>query len=408
LSAVAIVCGLSTPDADLLRTQNMAHLTKKLASTTPVTIWCDKLPGFGVRVTSGGHRSYVMRYRTEARTERLMTLGRVEDMHPDVARELARERFKEIRHGADPKAERDKRRDAPTVEDLAKRFLAEHAVKKRSSTAVNYELGFRLHVLPRMGSMKVADVTEEDVEKMHREMGETPIAANRVVAALTKAFNLAERWKWRARGTNPCEFVEDYPEETRQRILAPEEVARLWEVMGQSNSVAAPLFKLLLLTGCRTAEWRLALWSWLDLERGTLSLPDRASKTGQRVVSLAPEVVSLLDALPRASVYVLPGETGGPMKGHQKAWRSIRKAAGLDDVRIHDLRHTFGSWAHRNGMSLKAVADLLGHKQLSTSERYISGIGTEAHRNATIVAGAIFGMAEKRNGPSPKKGAVAS
>ena len=386
----------------------MAHLTKKLVETTTETIWCDKLPSFGVRVYPGGARSYVIRYRTEARTERILTIGRVADLHPDIARELAREKFKEIRHGADPKAERDKRRDAPSVEDLAKRFLAEHAVKKRASTAVNYELGFRLHVLPRMGSMKVADVTDEDVEKMHREMMETPIAANRVVAVLSKAFNLAERWKWRARGTNPCEFVEDYPEEGRQRILSEEEVARLWEVMRHSNSVAAPLFQLLLLTGCRTGEWRKALWSWVDLERGTLSLPDRASKTGQRVVSLAPEVVSLLDALPRASVFVLPGETGGPMSGHQKAWRAIRKAAGLDDVRIHDLRHTFGSWAHRNGMSLKAVADLLGHKQLSTSERYISGIGTEAHRNATIVAGAIFGMTGKRNGPNPKKGAVAS
>lgn len=386
----------------------MAHLTKKLCSTTPATIWCDRLPGFGVRVTKGGHRSFVMRYRTASGTERLLTIGRVAELHPDEARDLAVERFKEIRHGADPKADRDKRRDAPTVKDLAARFLAEHAVKKRASTAVNYELGFRLHVLPRMGSMKVADVSDEDVEKMHREMGETPIAANRVVAALSKAFNLAERWKWRARGTNPCEFVEDYPEETRQRILAPDEVARLWEAMRQSNSVAAPLFQLLLLTGCRTGEWRKALWSWVDLERGTLSLPDRASKTGQRVVSLAPEVVSLLDALPRASVFVLPGETGGPMSGHQKAWRAIRTAAGLDDVRIHDLRHTFGSWAHRNGMSLKAVADLLGHKQLSTSERYISGIGTEAHRNATIVAGAIFGMTGKENGPNPKKGAVAS
>ena len=386
----------------------MAHLTKKLASTTPVTVWDDRLPGFGVRVTKGGHRSYVIRYRTEARTDRLMTIARVAEMHPDDARELAQEKFKEIRQGADPKTERDKRRDAPTVRDLSERFIAEHSVKKRASTAVNYEIAFRLHVLPRMGSMKVADVTEEDVEKMHREMGKTPIAANRAVAALTKAFNLAERWKWRARGTNPCEFVEDYPEEVRQRILTTEEVARLWEVLRQSNSVAAPLFKLLLLTGCRTAEWRLALWSWVDLERGTLSLPDRASKTGQRVVSLAPDVVSLLDALPRTSVYVLPGETGGPMKGHQKAWRAIRKAAGLEDVRVHDLRHTFGSWAHRNGLGLKAVADLLGHKQLSTSERYITGIGSEAHRNATIVADALFGMAGKGNGPSPKKGAVAS
>lgn len=383
-------------------------ITKTIAETTTSTVWDDKLPGFGVRVSPKGARAYVIRYRTASGTERLMTLGRPAEMHPEEAREMARERFKEIRQGKDPKVDRDKLRDAPTVEDLGKRFLAEHAVKKREKTLEGYETAFRLHILPRMGSMKVRDVQDEDVEKMHREMMDTPTAANRTVAALSKAFNLAERWKWRDRGTNPCEFVEDYPEETRQRILAPEEVARLWEAMRSSTSPVAPLFKLLLLTGCRTGEWRKSLWSWVDLDNATLSLPDRASKTGQRVVSLAPEVVSLLRDLPATSVYILPGRKGGPISGHQKAWQEIRRRAGLEDVRIHDLRHTFGSWAHRNGMSLKAVADLLGHKQLSTSERYITGIGSEAHRNATIVAGSIFGMTEKRNGPSPKKGAVAS
>ena len=386
----------------------MAHLTKKLATTTTTTVWDDRLPGFGVRVSKGGSRSYVIRYRTAAGTERLLTIGKVEVLHPDEAREMARDKFKAVSQGIDPKAERDKLRDAPTVEDLGKRFLSEHANKKRASTSTNYELAFRLHINPALGKLKVRDVSDEDVEKMHREMGETPIAANRAVAALSKAFSLAERWKWRDRGTNPCEFVEDYPEEARQRILDAEEIARLWEALQRSTSPSAPLFKLLLLTGCRTGEWRLALWSWIDLTAGTLSLPDRASKTGQRVVSLAPEVVTLLRALPATSVYVLPGRTGGPMSGHQKAWRAVRKAAGLSDLRIHDLRHTFGSWAHRNGMSQKAVADLLGHKQLSTTDRYITGIGSEAHRNATIVAGAIFGMGRKGNGPSRKKGAVAS
>ena len=386
------------------------RITKTVATTTKVTIWCDRLPGFGVRVSPSGSRSYVIRYRTAAGTERLLTIGKVEVFHPDEAREMARDKFKAVSQGIDPKAERDKVRVAPTVEDLGKRFIAEHANKKRASTAVNYELAFRLHINPRLGKQKVRDVSDEDVERLHREMMETPIAANRTVAALSKAFTLAERWKWRDRGTNPCEFVEDYPEEARQRILDAEEITRLWEVLDRwdASIPIAPLVKLLILTGCRTGEWRLALWSWIDLTAGTLSLPDRASKTGQRVVSLAPEVVSLLDALPRASVFVLPGKTGGPMSGHQKAWRAIRKAAGLSDLRIHDLRHTFGSWAHRNGMSQKAVADLLGHKQLSTTDRYITGIGSEAHRNATIVAGAIFGMGKKGNGPSPKKGAVAS
>ncbi len=379
----------------------MPKLTKTLATTTKQTVWDDMLPGFGVRVTRSGRRTYVMRYRTASRTERMMTLGRVEDMHPDDARELARENFKDVRHGKDPKADRDKLRKAPTVADLAKRFMEEHAEKKRPGTARNYEILWRRHILPRMGNLKVADVDHDDASALHLAMKATPVNANRALEVLTKAFTLAEKWRMRERGTNPCEFVEAYAEESRQRILTRSELERLWAVLDRWDSRVpmAPLVQLLLLTGCRVSEWRLALWSWLDLERGTLSLPDRAAKNGQREVTLAPEVVSLLEALPRTSVYVLPGDTGGPIQDHEGIWQRIRKAADLEGVRLHDLRHTVGSYAHREGLGLKAVADLLGHKQLRTAERYIHGIGSEAHRNATIVAGAIFRPREIKRPP---------
>lgn len=375
----------------------MPKLTKTLASTCAETTWDSTLPGFGVRVTASGRRTYVMRYRTAARTERMMTLGRVEDLHPDEAREMARERFKEVRQGRDPKVERDRLRSAPTVADLAERFMADHAVKRRPGTARNYAILWRLHILPRLGGLKVTDVGYEDVAGVHLAMRETPVNANRALEVLTKAFTLAEKWRWRPDGTNPCRFVEADEEETRQRILTEAEVARLWSTLETFDcSVPMPtLVRLLLLTGCRVSEWRLAMWSWLDLDAGTLSLPARASKTGQRVVSLAPEACEVLRSLPRASVYVLPGETGGPIQGHEGIWRRIRARAGLDRVRLHDLRHTVGSWAHREGLGLKAVADLLGHKQLRTAERYIHGIGSEAHANAARTAGTIVRMAAK-------------
>lgn len=386
----------------------MPKITKTLATSTQKTIWDDQLPGFGVRVTSSLRRTYVMRYRTATGTERMMTLARVEEMHPDEAREMARDHFKAVRHGKDPKVERDKLRVAPTIEDLSRLYMDQHAVRLRTGTARNYEILWRKHILPKVGRLKVADADFQDMAAVHLAMRATPVNANRALEVLTKAFTLAEKWGWRPAGTNPCRFVEAYPEEVRQRILSEEEVARLWAVLDAWDSrVPMPtLVKLLMMTGCRVSEWRCALWSWVDLERGVLSLPELASKTGQREVTLAPEVCQLLASLPRTSVFILPGDKGGPIQGHQSIWRAIRKAAGLDGVRLHDIRHTVGSWAHRNNLGLKAVADLLGHKQLRTAERYIHGIGSEARANASVVAGAIAGMV-KRNDPRVR-GAVAS
>jgi integrase len=148
---------------------------------------------------------------------------------------------------------------------------------------------------------------------------------------------------------------------------------------------------LLLLTGCRSGEWRTALWSWLDLDNAVLRLPD--SKTGAKTVSLSPDAVAILRALPRSSIFVLPGATGGPLGGHRRIWLRILRRAGISDtVRIHDLRHTVGSYAHRAGATQREVADLLGHKQMSTAARYIHGPESERHQNAARASQAILKM----------------
>lgn len=378
----------------------MPRLTKRLADAAPIGYtWDSELPGFGLRVLTSGRRSYVLRFRTASGTERLLTIGTTAELLPDEARERARDLKRAAKDGRDPKQERSAAREAPRLSDLRDRMLDEHCQQRKARTREAYETAWRLHILPRLGDIVVADITETDVLKIRRGMAETPTQANRVLACLSKALSLAERWRWRPQHSNPCRYVDHYPEESRERILTGEELARLFDALDTCTTVmesTRSLFRLLLLTGLRSGEWRLAQWSWLDEINQTLRIPNHGSKTGARVVPLSPDVMRVLDALPRSSVFILPGLTGGPMSGHQKAWRAVCAAAGVSGVRIHDIRHTVGTYAHHAGATQREVADLLGHRQLSTTERYINGIGSAGHQNATRATATIIEMATKK------------
>jgi integrase len=372
-------------------------LTKRTVDSSPVGMtWDDQLPGFGLRVLASGRRSYVVRFRTATGTERLLTLGTTAELHPEAAREMARLARADARHGKDPGAERKAKRQAPRLEELRDRFLAEHSSQKKPGTARNQEIHWRLHILPALGNPAVADVTESDVIRLRQKLAATPINCNRVMETLSKAFDLAERWRWRETGSNPCRWVEDFPETKRERILEPAEVAAIWSHMDDIDVLpsARALFRLLLLSGCRSGEWRTALWSWVDLDNAVLRLPD--SKTGAKTVSLSPDAVAILRDLPRSSIFVLPGSTGGPLGGHRRIWLRILRRAGIaDTVRIHDLRHTVGSYAHRAGASQREVADLLGHKQMATAARYIHGPESEKHQNAARASQAIMKLVRR-------------
>jgi integrase len=367
--------------------------------------WDSVLPGFGLRVLESGRRSFVVRYRTHTGTGRLLTLGTSEELHPEEAREMAREAFKAVRAGGDPKADRTRRRQAARLEELRDRFMAEHAAQKRKGTARNYEIAWRLHVLPALGNPAVADIAQADLLRLHRKLAPRPTNCNRVFEMLRVAFRLAEKWGMRPRHSNPCEDIEDFPEAPRETLLEPDEVARLWAELDSPRWMPsfATLVRLLLLTGCRCGEWRRSLWSWVDLPNARLRIPHEGSKTGARDVPLPPEVVELLAALPRTSLFVLPGRDGGPVEGHQRMWRNLKAAARIrPEVRLHDIRHTVGSLAHRAGASQREVADLLGHRQMATAARYIHGPQSEKHRNAARASGAILSIVRSDEDRRPK------
>lgn len=359
-----------------------------------IAVWDDAVPGFGVRVTYSGRRVYVVRYRNRHGKDRLYTFARFADMHPEQARDMARRLFSRIREGDDPAEEKIEAKNAPTLANLCERMTDDHLSKKKAGTRRSYEQLWRLHILPAIGKDKiVAEIDERDIDRLVKHCGDRHATSNRALAVLSKALNLAERWKMRPRNSNPVRGTERHQERKRERTLEPHEVPRIWAALDDPKVMpsAAAFFRLLLLTGLRDSEWRLALWSWVDLDGAALRLPD--SKTGQRVVPLSPDVMALLRTLPRTSIYILPGRKGGPMSGHRKIWRKLCEAAKIEDpVRIHDIRHTVGSLAHRAGASQRDVADLLGHKQMSTAARYIHGPDSEKHKNAARASQAIMKM----------------
>jgi integrase len=338
-------------------------------------LWDPELPGFGLRVRPSGRRYYVIQYRLKGRTRRL-TLGPHSALTPDRARKKAAKLLADARDGGDPAITIRSLAKSITVADLAKRFLAQHAeLKKKPASLRNDRLNLRLHVLPRLGPIPLAAVTRADIAALHHALRKKPTTANRVLALLSKMFNLAERWGLRADGTNPCRHVERFPERPRERYLSDEELARLGGVLrdaeekGLASAEAVAAIRLLLLTGCRVSEILGLRWEDVDVERRCLRFVD--SKTGAKRTPLNRAAIEVLEGLKRKSIWVLPGKVPDqPLVNLAKPWDRIREVAKLEDVRLHDLRHTHGSSAAGAGLSLHLVGALLGHRQPATTARY--------------------------------------
>ena len=274
----------------------------------------------------------------------------------------------EAKGGGDPAAARDARRKAPTMKQLGKRFLEDYVPDHcKPSTAYEYGRSVKLFIEPRIGKRKVRDIKRSDIAELHHALRETPYQANRTLGVLSKMFSMAEVWGWRPDGSNPCLHIKRYKEEKRERFLSAEEFARLGKVLdeilrdGSVTFSAVVAIRLLMLTGCRLSEIQKLRWDHVDLEAGELRLPD--SKTGGRAVPLAPSAVRLLEGLTRDedNPWVIAGrKPGSHLTDLQHPWRRIRARAELDDVRIHDLRHSFASRALALSEGLPMIGKLLG------------------------------------------------
>ncbi len=340
-------------------------------------VWDSDVKGFGLRITHKGARAFVLNYRTETGTERRLTIGSFGNWSVSRAREKARELRCDVDGGGDPMQDRRDKREAPDVNDLAARFEAEHLSAGRATTMVDYKSLLKLHILPRIGKLKVAAVGYADLAKLHSEVKKAsgPYRANRAVAVVSSMMGLAIRWGLRS--DNPAQGVKRAHEEKRERFLSAAEIARLEGAMAShKDTTACNALRLLLLTGARRGETLTARWEQFDLDAGVWKKPSAATKQGrEHVVPLSGQAKALLTRMRAAAdttnPFVFPGSMGAMLPGMlRKAFLEVCEQAGLTGVRVHDLRHSFASMLASGGTPLLVVGKLMGHTKAETTFRY--------------------------------------
>ena len=353
-------------------------LTKRTVDTLEVegkdaVFWDRDLAGFGVRVHPTGRKAYVVQTRGPGGPKRV-TLGRHGELSTAEARKRAVPVIDRIKRGENPEPKPPE--PALTVADLADRFMRVHVeTHLKPSTIASYRYLFKKHILPALGGMEIERVGRAQVSALHHSLRGTPGAANRAVGVLSGMFSLAETWELLPPGKNPCRAVRPYKMRRRERFLTDEEFRRLGGALKDADGSVWPpalaAIRLLMLTGCRRSEILNLRWDDVDHTAGELRLRD--AKTGPRMVPLTTPALRVLDGIARSegNPWVFPGRNGASRPLNLTAyWERIRARAGLDDARIHDLRHSYASRALALGEGLSAIGKLLGHSKVSTTARY--------------------------------------
>jgi integrase len=401
-------------------------------------VWDGKLPGFGVRVRPSGIMSYVVVYRAgvgRGAPVRRFTIGNVGKTTPEAARRRAKAILGAVAHGQDPAGEKATERGTLTVSTLADRFMSEHVdLKCKPGTAAFYRHLFDKIIKPELGANKADKVTRAQIARLHGKLKATPFQANRVLAVIGSMYTFAGRSGIVTEGMNPARRIEQFKEHRRERFLTGGELRRLgsaireaetkgipWDVderkpkakhlpkaknrFTKIGPFAAAAIRLLLFTGCRLREILHLKWEQVDLERGLVFLAD--SKTGRKTVILNAPALAVLAGLDRLGSYVVPGDDPErPRADLKRPWEAVAKRAGLDGVRLHDLRHTYASFGAGGGLGLPIIGKLLGHTQASTTQRYAHLDADPLRRASEAIGGRIAAALDGRRAEAvvPLKG----
>jgi integrase len=368
----------------------------------------DDVRGFGLRLQRRADgsvlRTYVIRYRKSGSNQRRLKVGEPSRMSLEDARKEARKLLTKADQGGDPIAERKAEIGEPTLAEMAEKFLALHASKRKSKDSIARTL--KANILPVLGRKKFKDVTKEDVERLALRITNQgrPITANRTVATLSSLMSYGGR----KGAANPCTGVLRNPENKRRRYLSSDELERLGAALeaaeGKDHPSALLAIRLLVLTGCRKNEILTLRWDYVSLERSCLFLPD--SKTGAKVVPLGDAALALLAQAPRreGNPYVCWSDKGH-LIGLHRIWNRIRIAAGLRDVHLHDLRHTFASVGVGSGVGLPIVGRILGHSNYATTERYAHLADSPVRTAANAISSEILALMSRRSNVVPFRAA---
>ncbi len=379
------------------------RLTDKLARSLPAPAGGNRITydadvrGFGLRVTAKQRKAFILNYRVNGR-ERRYTIGAYPDWSVAAAREEAKRLKREVSLGQDPMGVRHIERATPTVAQLFARYLEEYGPRKATRSQKDEHAMLEKLVSPALGRLKVHEVRHQDVDQVHRAISETrPVRANRVAQLLHRIFNLAIRWGYRQ--DNPVSGWHRNPEEKRTRYLSAEELTRLTQALAKHpNRQSANIIRLLLLTGARRGEVMTATWDQFDLKARVWVKPSAHTKARrEHRVPLSAAAVNLLLEIqdePGGTGFLFPGKAPDkPQSDIKNFWRNICRASGVENCRIHDLRHTYASILASSGLSLPVIGALLGHTQPNTTARY-SHLFDDPLREATERASRFLDNAE--------------
>jgi integrase len=380
------------------------HISRKTVIALKRGDWItdDALPGFKVR-RPNRLALYGLNIRLQGRM-RWISIGSEADLTPDQARAEA-ERLRGLkRQGIDPANERDRRKAGITIAAAWARFMREHVRPKlKGRTVDQYEEMIARLMLPRFGTWRLDSVTTADVGQWHSELADKPVQANRVLAILSSLMSWAVRQK--LRDGNPCAGIARYRERQVNRYPTAQEIGRLAQAVdelereGRLDPLFAAGVKILMMTGARRSEIFEAQWSWLDVERRSLVLPD--SKTGAKVIALPEAALAIILALPRFAgcKWIFPSpKTERPVVGFKSQWRRVLDRAGVGSWRLHDLRHGFASAAVMAGAPLYVVGRQLGHAKPATTGRYAHVADAPKHQVVEMVAGLLINPVRNHDG----------
>ncbi|WP_421579511.1 tyrosine-type recombinase/integrase [Shinella sp. M31] len=396
-----------------------------------VTYYDETVKGFGFRMTAAGASSWILEYRPGAGgrgvSKKRLKLGSPATMSPEQAREEAQRTLARVTLGEDPASARSEERGSLSVSALVEAYMRDHvAAKRKPKTVTEYQMVIDRYIKPALGSMRASLVAPADVARMQagvikgkRRNGNTgKTIANRSLAVLSAAFGWGQDMGLVPDGHNPTRRVERFKESKKERFLTVAEMSALGEALIEAETTGIPYdidaskpharnaakpenrktvfgphavaaIRLLLLTGARKREILDLRWQDVDFQRGLLFLGD--SKTGPKTIILSEAAVEVLRQIPPIGKFVIAGASAGaedekPRADLNAPWRAVLKRAGLEKVRLHDLRHSFASIGVGDSLGLPIVGRLLGHTQAATTARY-SHLDTDPLKRAADAIG---------------------
>ncbi len=386
----------------------MTRLTKRDIDQTSATdkemvLWDSSLPGFGVRIKPSGVKSFVIQYRNRHGRSRRVTLGRYGVMTLEEARTEARQQLSAVSRGSDPRQDRDEGRSAMTIKDLADRYMSDHCEGRcKESTIKAHQWLLDRFIIPALGRRSIHELRHSDVDRLHQSLKETRYNANRVLGLLKAMYGRARIWGLVEPHVDPTTGVRPFRETRRQRFLSMEELKKLAitldlaEQDGTISRTVGAAYRLLVLTGARLSEIQKLKWEEVDLANGLILLKEHKSdRHGAKAIPLSQAASRILESIERVdeNPYVFVGmKENQHITDLQRPWRRIRSRAGLSDVRIHDLRHTFASMGISVGGSLPIIGGLLGHRTPQATAVY-AHLAADPLRQTTEQVGTVIGNA---------------